>query len=235
MMFCSSRRTKGRTTTKTFTFFLLVSPLAQTYQVRVYTNIADIASGDIRNIVKTVACLPADSTQPIELYINDIDLDVVARNIILLLIGLSIEDDNEAVECMIHVWYSAFLRACDMAILRDRIRPMIEDVCRQNKDKSPALVLGKTWEFAQDSCRIELTNEAWGKVLLHLDNSPGLPTEPAKKLRSAVTLAPERVDFLHRHMLTLTPAHRICEQRFREDGVLLPFGASRLEFSVPNP
>jgi len=169
------------------------------------------------------------------MYINDIDLDVAARSFILLLVALSVEDDKEAIECMIHVWYSAFLRASDMAILRDRIRPMIEDVCRNIEKKSSTLFLGTTWTFAQHSCRIELTKESWGKVLLYLDNIQSLSIDRAHQIRSAVTLAPERIDYRDRHMLISTPTQRICKQRFREDGLLLPFGASRLGFDVPNP
>jgi hypothetical protein len=136
---------------------------------------------------------------------------------------------------MIHVWYSAFLRESDMAILRDRVRPMIEDVCRKIQDKPSTTLLGKTWSFSQHSCRIELTKETWRHVLLYLDNIQGLSAERANHRRSAVTLAPERVDFRDRHMLALSPGHRICKQRFREDGLLLPFGTSRLEFNNPNP
>lgn len=196
---------------------------------------ADTASGDIRHIVKTIACLPIGFTQRIGMYINDIDLDVVARNLILLLVALSVEDDKEAVECMIHVWYSALLRAPDLVILRDRIRPMIEDVCHKIQNKSPTALLGKTWTFAQHSCRIELTKESWGKLVLCLSNIESFSTERATQIRSAVTLAPERIDYRDRHMLGLTPTHRICKQRFREDGLLLPFGASRLDFNIPNP
>ena len=137
---------------------------------------------------------------------------------------------------MIHVWYSAFLRASDVAILRGRIRPNIEDICGKIQDKPSGLVLGKTWKLAQHSCRIELTKESWGKVLLYLDNVQSLSSHRADQIRSAVTLAPERVDYRERFMLaSLTPAHRICMQRFREDDILLPFGASRLGFNVPDP
>jgi hypothetical protein len=233
-MFCSCRQTKERVTTKTSDFYSQVRHL-DFYQSQHTLNMSDTASGDIRNVVKTIACLSTGFTQRIELYINDIDLDVVARNLILLLLSLIIKDDNEAVECMIHVWYSAFLRASDMAILRDHIRPMIEDVCRKLQDKPATAFLGKTWNLGQHSCRIELNKESWGKILLYLVNIQSLSTERADQIRSAITLAPERTDYWHRHFLALTPAHRLCKQRFREDGLLLPFGRSRLDFKVPNP
>ena len=179
--------------------------------------------------------MPTSFTQSTELYINDIDLDVVARNLILLLIGLVVEDDIEAIECMIHVWYSAFLRASDMALLRNRIRPMIEDVCRKIQGKSSDIFLGKTWKLSGHTCRVELTKESWRKILLYLDNVQRLSAEQAHQIRSAITHAPERVDYRDRHLLELTPAHRVCKQQFRDDGLLLPFGASRLDFTIPNP
>jgi hypothetical protein len=68
--------------------------------------LTNIASGDIRNVVKTVASLPTEFTGRIDAYVNDIDLDVVARNIILILVALSVDNEDEAVGCMIHTWYS---------------------------------------------------------------------------------------------------------------------------------
>ncbi|ODM16214.1 hypothetical protein SI65_08213 [Aspergillus cristatus] len=65
------------------------------------------ASGDLRNIVKTVARLPRSYSHSLEITINDRDFEIVARNIILLLIALVVEKVDEAVDCIIHLWYSA--------------------------------------------------------------------------------------------------------------------------------
>ena len=86
------------------------------------------ASGDLRNVLKTVVSIPQSYDRPITLVVNDMDMDVVARNLIILLIALVTEDEAEAAECMIHLWYSALVRPSDIDILTTRIRPLIEDV-----------------------------------------------------------------------------------------------------------
>jgi hypothetical protein len=169
------------------------------------------------------------------LYINDRDLDVVARNIILLLIALVIDNEDDAVECMIHTWYSASIRSSDMAILEIRIRPLIEDVVRKISNRTSAASQRKTWTFGQNTCTVEMKKSSWTSLLRYLENIKGLTMDRAQQIRSRITLAPERVDYRDRHMLALTSARRLCMQRFREDGLLLPFGASRLGYSVPNP
>jgi len=136
---------------------------------------------------------------------------------------------------MIHTWYSASLRPSDMAILENRIRPLIEDVFRKISNKTSAVSQRKTWTFGQNTCTVEMGAASWKSLLHYLNNIPDLTMERAQHIRSRITLAPERVDYRDRHMLALTPARRLCTQRFREDGLLLPFGALRLAFSVPNP
>lgn len=69
-----------------------------------------VASGDLRNVAKTIAQIPSSYNQPVDVTINDRDLDIVARNAIMLLIALVVDNIDEAVDCMIHIWYSALIR-----------------------------------------------------------------------------------------------------------------------------
>jgi hypothetical protein len=89
----------------------------------------------------TIVRLPSSYSHSIEITMNDRDLDIVARNIIMLLIALTIEEVDEAVDCIIHVWYSALVRQSDIVILQGRIRPLIEDVCKKIKDKTSGRLL----------------------------------------------------------------------------------------------
>ncbi len=95
-------------------------------------------------MVTTIAKLPATYRGAVRAVINDWDLDIVARNVILLLIGLVVEDADEAVDCMIHVWYSALIRQSDMDILQHRIRPFIGAVCAKAKDRAPSSIVDET-------------------------------------------------------------------------------------------
>jgi hypothetical protein len=170
-----------------------------------------------------------------DVTINDRDLDIVARNAIMLLIGLVVDNINEAVECIIHVWYSALIRQSDLNILQQRIRPLIENVCKKIKDKAPSQRLGTTWEFGQRSLRLVLEKSSWDNLLLYMYVPEGLTVERANQIRTAVTLAESRKDYLDRYLLLQSPSHRIAMRRFREDGLLLPFGYPRNDHTVPNP
>lgn len=194
-----------------------------------------IASGDLRNVVKTMAQLPASCDQPIKITMNDRDLDIVARNAIMLLVAFTADSQNEAIDCMIHIWYSAFIRKYDLDILQQRIRPLIEKVCDKIKDKPANSALGKTWTFGQRSLRLVLEKSTWDSLLSFIEVPEGLTIEKANEIRTAVTLAESRVDYRDRHFLFLSSSHRVARHRFRQDGLLLPFGAPRSEFQQPNP
>ncbi|KKK20834.1 hypothetical protein ARAM_004716 [Aspergillus rambellii] len=192
------------------------------------------ASGDIRNIVNTIAQLPTSYRHSLRLVINDRDFDIVARNIILLLIALVVEEVDEAVDCMIHLWYSAFVRKSDTEIIRGQVRPLIESVCEKVKNKPPQTLLGKTWQFGRQSLRVVLQKSSWDRLLALFDAPSGLTAERAHQIRTAITLAESRRDYRERHMCFQSPPHRVAFERFRADGLLLPFGYPRHEFQEPN-
>lgn len=166
---------------------------------------------------------------------NDRDLDIVARNAIMLLIALVVDNIDEAIDCILHVWYSALIRRSDLNLLQERIRPLIESVCEKIKDKVPGGLLGKTWTFGQRSLRLVLGKSSWDSLLLYMNIPEGLTAERANQVRTAVTLAERRKDYRHRYLLLQTPSNRIASNRFWEDGLLLPFGTRRYDFREPNP
>lgn len=167
--------------------------------------------------------------------INDRDLDITARNLILLLTALVAEDIDETVDCMIHVWYSALLRKSDLDLLQTKIRPLLENVYENIKSKGPMCVLGKTWTFGERSLRITLRKSSWDKLLSYLDIPEGLTSERAHQVRTANTMAKTRRDYVDRHLVCHSRPHRVAITQFRKDGILLPFGSSRQDFQVPNP
>jgi len=203
--------------------------------VEVLTVTPRAASGDLRNLVTTIAELPSSCSQPLDITMNDKELDIVARNVIMLLIALVVDNNEAAVDCIIHIWYSALIRESDLDILQQRIRPLVEDVCGKIKDKTPASLMAKTWQFGQRSLRLVLPKSSWDGLLSFMDTPKDLTAEDANRIRRAVTLAASRQDYRDRHLLFQAPSRRIAKQRFREDGLLLPFGYQRDEFREPNP
>jgi hypothetical protein len=57
----------------------------------------------------------------------------------------------------------------------------------------------------------------------------------ARDMMVSTTLASERKDYLERALYTKPPSWRVCNIKFRKDGILLPFGTSRKDFDTPNP
>lgn len=194
-----------------------------------------VASGDLRNVVKTVTQLPDTYNKPLDVTLNDKDPAVVARNLIILLIAMTVENRDQAVDAIIHIWYSALIRKSDLDILQTKIRPLIESAHKHTTGKASGTLLGKKWTLGGRSLRLVLRKSAWDGLLSFLDIPNGLIAERADGIRRAVTLAEERRDYRDRHRLFQSPSRRVANNRFREDGCLLPFGSSRGEFLHPNP
>lgn len=169
------------------------------------------ASGDFRNVVKTLASLPQTYNGDLLFAINDLDMDIGARNVIMLLLALMVQDPEQAVQTIVHIWYSAAIRPVDAKLLQ-----------------------AKTWKVGKSSLRLVLKKEAWTTLLSHLRLPAGLSLQQAHDKRVAVTKAEQQQE-IHRDLCVLHPEHRLCREKYREDGIMLPFGHSREEFMVPNP
>ncbi|PQE03580.1 MYND finger family protein [Rutstroemia sp. NJR-2017a BVV2] len=192
------------------------------------------ASGDIRNIIKTLVSLPDTYNGRCEVVINDRDFDIVARNIILLLIAL-IFDPIEAADMMLHVWYSAFITESTIENLHDRVLPLFEDVCSKIRSRPEDSIQSKTWTFGTQTLSLVLSKKSWDRLPSYLKVPDGLSKTKAQALMMKTTLAPSRKDYIDRAFFNRPPAWRVCAKKFRTDGILLPFGQSRKEFNVPNP
>ncbi|KAK4113195.1 hypothetical protein N656DRAFT_824922 [Canariomyces notabilis] len=202
------------------------------------------ASGDLRNVVKTIVDLPATVTQPVHATINDREFAVVARNAIWLLFALSTPseptaDDNgplDTAEMLTHLWYSAFMPQEVLSAVQKAVKPLIAEVCAKIKDKHSASCLGKTWQFPSGrNLRLVLKKEQWFALEKMLDVPEGFTFDKATKVRHGVTLAPERADYRDRwDFKEPTASMRIARRQFREDGLLLPFGHPRDLYKTPN-
>ncbi|KAI0545918.1 hypothetical protein F4679DRAFT_575864 [Xylaria curta] len=169
------------------------------------------------------------------IVINDHEIDIVARNLIFLLIMLVEEDPNVAAESMLHVWFSALVTESCYDLLQKKLKPIVADICNKIAGKPYKTLLGKTWNFGGSSLRLVLTQEVWMKLLSYFEIPSGMTKEKAHAIRQAVVNAPSRVDYLDRALLIRSPAMGLGMIKYRNDGVLLPFGQARKAFLVPNP
>ncbi|KAI0114102.1 hypothetical protein GGR51DRAFT_505493 [Nemania sp. FL0031] len=193
------------------------------------------ASGDLRNVVLSVADLPPDYRSPLTIIINDLEFDIVARNLIFLLIMFIEENPNTAAEAMLHVWYSTLVTEPCYNLLQERLKPMVEEVCSKIAEKNSRALLEKTWNFGNSSLQIVLTREAWMKLPSYFDVPSGLTKEVAHTVRQASMNGPFHDDLVDRVILKMSPTMAIGMIKYHEDGVLVPFGQSHDAFTVPNP
>ncbi|KAK7755620.1 hypothetical protein SLS62_002229 [Diatrype stigma] len=119
-------------------------------------------------------------------------------------------------------------------MLVNKVKPLVEEVCNKTAKKLGSALLAKTWKFGQSSLRLVLTRDNWLALLAYFDVPQGLTKDTAQSVRQKVMSAPERVDYVHRAFCTKSPSSRLGMAKFRDDGILLPFGQPRGAFTVPN-
>lgn len=194
-----------------------------------------IASGDMRSAIFSVASLPPSYQGPLTVMINDREMDIVARNAIFLLIFFIEEDPFVATEHVLHIWYSALITEACHKLLVDKLQPLVERVYDEVENRSDTSLLGKTWRFGESSLRLVLTRANWLALASYFDVPMGLTRENAQQIRREVLSDPNRADDADRLMYNMTPPRRLGTRRFRDDGLLLPFGQPRKPYTIPNP
>jgi hypothetical protein len=166
---------------------------------------------------------------------NDNDLDIVARNTILLMIAQQFETE-EAVPAMIHLWYSARLPTAMLEMIQDKLLPMVEDVCTKIVSKADNVPLAKTFKLESgSSLRVVLTKPDWNRFKAYFTVPEGLTFEEIETMRGKAVYDPARRDYYHKGMYTYWPSLRMCADKFRRDGIFLPYGSSRNKFVAWNP
>ena len=185
-------------------------------------------------MVKTLFNIPPAYSGQCELVINDKEFDIVARNAILLLTALHLDADT-ATPIMLHLWYSATIPAQMLQDLQKIILPLIQEVYDKIRSRSAGSLQAKRWTYGTRSLRLVLRKEDWGRLLSFFEVPDGLSVAEALALRTSITMAPERKDFVDRALYHMPKAQRVATMKFRQEGILLPFGSPLHEFNTPNP
>ncbi|KAL8784828.1 MAG: hypothetical protein Q9213_003732 [Squamulea squamosa] len=195
-------------------------------------NLLFAASGDFRNIVATVNTLPGNYSNAATTVINDRDDLLTARTVIFLLIAL-IEDSALAAELILHLWYSSRLTPTLMSVLGSKITPEMSRSVEAAEDKNQGDLISQSWSLHSATVSVHLSRTQWYFILKVLQAKHSVAeSEPN---RQSITVSKRRSDHRERHYYNLTPSMRLCSHKFRQGGVLLPFGYSDKNFNVVNP
>ncbi|KAK0202285.1 hypothetical protein DFS33DRAFT_882083 [Desarmillaria ectypa] len=186
-------------------------------------SMAFIASGDLRNVVRTINKLPEDYSGSIKIVLNDHNPIVACRNLIILSILGIIADVEEGAEHALHLWYSVF----QPLSYQTRILPHIcESDTLTKLNGTPARLTPSTTmhtTFSSDTV----------KFLFHQLRSTLDPASTNIALNNIMN-APERADYRDRYYEAIRPSHRVAFERWRSFGLVLPFGATNSHMAMPN-
>lgn len=194
--------------------------------------------------MQTVVGLPELLHSKIYLVVNDRDFDVVGRNALLmryLLVSLhDCPDENTLIslaESLIHLWYSALLPERLSLEFKSKVQPLIHQAYKKIRGMDRTLEQEYTWNFRSAcSFRLVLSGQNWLRLAEFWDGPSRLSKEKAMEVRASVILNSERRDCRDRwYFKDHSRPTRVAKEKFRREGVLLPFGQACVGFTVPNP
>ena len=191
-----------------------------------------VASGDPRNIMCSVNGLPATYEGICSIVVNDKNHNVVARNIVMILLAAQLPP-ADAAELILHVWYSSRLTQAMIATIDTLARLPIAEVVLKIKHRADDVIQSKTWTFGTAEITVRMYKAQWLTLLDILETKHDITKTEQSRLDTV--LAPSRVDYRDWHYLAMTGPRRMCEIRFKETGVLAPFGSCLTNFDSPNP
>ncbi|KKA28146.1 hypothetical protein TD95_000989 [Thielaviopsis punctulata] len=170
-------------------------------------------AADLRNVVKTVVNLPKSFERNMTVVIDNTDMHITSRNIIMLLAMLILENPVEAAEFV--------------------IRPVLTNMYKTARYSSDTAITIRTWTGGQAVLRLFLSKKDVVKLFSFLEVPFGLTADSAQEIRrSTVFWSKEVVD---RVLLSQRGHWRHAAMHFRTTGILLPFGNSCDSFIYPNP
>lgn len=182
-----------------------------------------IASGDLRNVLRSLNGLPSDYSGHLNLLINDFNPVIFCRNVVLLLILGNVSDENLAADIALHFWYSAFI-PLEHRFQTSGVLGLFLQRMRENQFPIP---LGP-----RSTLSTTLSREL-AEYFLHFI-SCSFSIGDIQNEYDRVRTAPSRRDYRDRMYASLRPSHRVAFQQFRRFGIVLPFGAFNAHFNCPN-
>lgn len=191
--------------------------------------------------------LPPKFNQKLRFSINDIDHHVAVRNIALLLFALNVDEGADSrhqpeaaisrAEDLLHLWYSAFVPATTLRRFEIAGKELVEEFCRQLDDLPMQDTHEKTWNFQSGATlKVSLSKENWLNLRSLFKQTSKVNYKEAVLVRKSICLAPSRSDYRDRwNFKESSPFMRLSSEKFRSDGLLLPFAHPRSTFTEPNP
>ncbi|KDQ54024.1 hypothetical protein JAAARDRAFT_38617 [Jaapia argillacea MUCL 33604] len=187
-------------------------------------SLAFVASGDLRNALRTINTLPEDYSGQLTFLMNDRDPHVMLRNLVLLLVLGTTASETVAAEVALHTWYSVSVPTENSFYTSATMSPFLSDM-RQDGIFSVPLGPNSTLSGKMEPAMVFL--------LSGMSNSSYTATN-AQDEYQRIRFASSSRDRLHRLYSGLESSHRLAFQEYHRSGLVLPFGAFNAHFNTPN-
>ncbi|GJE94076.1 DUF4470 domain-containing protein [Phanerochaete sordida] len=190
---------------------------------RTQIGVAFIASGDLRNVLKTVNGLPENYAGQVTVLMNDISDYVTLRNILMLRVLADVSNKRRAADIALHLWYTAFIPAAyhvEIASLAVKLLAGTSDARTQLGSQSFLDV--NVGQDIRMLCSALLTSSARYSM-----------ADAADEL-SRIRFDPARIDLRHRQWARCEGSHRLALLEYHRFALVLPFGAHSAQFNSPN-
>ena len=189
-----------------------------------------IASGDLRNVIKTVNGLPKDFQRTCKVFVNDFTDYISVRNLLFLCMLCDADGPSpeETAEGVLHLWYSSSITKSQSEFLSQWIDRLVPGLKVPNKDR----ISGSIDLHGPSTLRFDWPRSA-AQLMVDLARASYSLASARESMRK-VQAAPTRKDYRERRIASLRPRHRASVQHWLRTGVLLPFGESTERFECPN-
>ena len=162
------------------------------------------------------------------------DFDILTRNISMILVALQYPPEV-ARDIILHIWYSAFITPDMLSKVQDAVLFVVNNIQKLMQDQRNDQETVSHFTYGTRKIDFFMEYGRWKALAACIKGYHGLNFMGATKARQTV-LGDESVKDPFEFRLHVQPgAWRVATMKFRNDGMLLPFGASRDGFTVPNP
>ncbi|KAJ6580854.1 hypothetical protein B0H19DRAFT_1369334 [Mycena capillaripes] len=189
-----------------------------------------LASGDLRNLIRSINSLPSDYAGYCDVLLNDTNPVLVNRNLVILFVLLSSGPSlEEAAEFATHLMYSAALPEAGA----NYVQRCIEFIYASGGEFEVDLSFQRCLDTRGEGKVYSVQPSAGIKRLLEMFHSNYTLSAALRNMKD-ITLASDRLDFREKYYAGLKPSHRMAFHRFRETGILAPFSLNTSNFTHPN-
>jgi hypothetical protein len=159
---------------------------------------------------------------------------VTIRSLFILLIAFKFEDKERAIEAMVHLSYSFALPADLWEDITSVLLPCVEEFYRSVKHKKPDVKVSNSWKFGSQTIRTTMSRKDWKRIMEILKPSVPMSFDQAAASRQAVVSNPAYKNHRGLKLWNTYPSLRRADIRFRQTGIVLPFGFPVSNYRQPN-